>query len=200
MENNLVQFADIATMSHPSSKLNLVNHQSRELSQHIVYYLLKADHIVLNGHRTGNGHTVSMRNLITKDKGFQDAISTLETCCKDLKARHEREIEAQVDTLDISDNGLYREYQESCHQLMDEDVRWGRLTVLLFFTSVLAKRLYKEGKTSKIESLVGWQTSFLNDVAAQWILEHGGWVRVCVCVYVCVRVCVGGGYCMDCVS
>ncbi len=183
MDHTIVQFANITAMSQPNNELVLVKVQSKEISHHIVYYLLNEDGITLNGHRTGNGHSITMRNLIAKHNGFQDAISTLETCCKSLKARHQKEIEARVDTLEISDCQLYREYQDSCRALMDDDIRWGRITVLLFFTSVLAKRLYKEGKTSKIESLVGWQTSFLDDEISQWILEHGGWVSgVCVCV------------------
>ncbi len=39
-----------------------------------------------------------------------------------------------------------------------------------------------------IESLIGWQSTFLNDVTSQWILDHSGWVsdcNVCLCVFMC---------------
>ena len=93
------------------------------------------------------------------------------------------EIEGRVKTLDISHQQLYAEYQDSCSRLMVDDIKWGKIAVLLFFTSVLAKRLYEENKTPLIYSIVGWQTTFLHDFT-QWILEHGGWVRNCyMCIY-----------------
>lgn len=165
-------------MAHPS-ELSQVKRQNQLISYHMVYYLLKEDSIRLNGYSNGNGHSNHMKTLMVNDKGFKDAISTLETSCIDLKVKHLRELEELVKELDISDSKLYSDYRESCDRLMDDDVRWGRITVLFFFTSILAKRLYTEGKTNKIQSLVGWQTQFLDDVAAQWILEHGGWVSMC---------------------
>ena len=66
---------------------------------------------------------------------------------------------------------------------MVDDIKWGKIAVLLFFTSVLAKRLYEENKTPLIDSIIGWQTTFLHDFT-QWILEHGGWVRnCCICIF-----------------
>ncbi len=182
---NSLQIANITMAAHSNNELKQVQARTKLISHHMVYYLLKEDGIRLNGYVSGNGHTQHSRSQLTKDKGFNDAISTLETCCKDLKAKHQREIEERVTTLDISNSMLYMEYQESCSLLMDDDIKWGRITVLLFFTSVLAKRLYRENRTAMIESLVGWQSTFLNDVTSQWILDHGGWVsdckRVCVC-------------------
>ncbi len=188
------QITNIAMAHSNNDDLKQVKALTSLVSHHMVYFMLKEDSIRLNGYVSGNGHTTHMRSQLTKDKGFKDAISTLETCCKDLKAKHQREIEDRVKTLDISNSMLYMEYRESCSRLMDDDIRWGRITVLLFFTSVLAKRLYTENKAAMIESLVGWQTTFLNEITSQWILDHGGWVRDCnvfMCV-VCVKiVCVG---------
>ncbi len=91
-------------------------------------------------------------------------------------------INKKLKTLDISHQQLYAEYQDSCSRLMVDDIKWGKIAVLLFFTSVLAKRLYEENKTPLIDSIVGWQTTFLHNFT-QWILEHGGWVRDC-CMHV----------------
>ncbi len=118
----------------------------------------------------GRRDTPEMQLQPLCDKGFKDAILTLETCCKDLKLKHRQEIEGQVKMLDISHQLLYAEYQDSCSRLMTDEI-----AVLLFFTSVLAKRLYEENETPLIESVVGWQTTFLHDFT-QWILEHNAWL------------------------
>ncbi len=147
---------------------------------HLVDFMLKRDGIQL---KCNYSHAKLMRGLLEKDKGFKDAISTLETCCKILKLKHQQEIEGRVKTLDISHQKLYAEYQDSCSRLMVDNIKWGKIAVLLFFTSVLAKRLYEENKTPLIDSIVGWQTTFLQDFT-QWILEHGSWVRnCCMCIF-----------------
>ena len=66
---------------------------------HLVDFMLKEDGIQL---KYNYSHDKLMRGLLEKDKGFKDVISTLETCCKDLKLKHQQEIEGRVKTLDIS--------------------------------------------------------------------------------------------------
>ncbi|XP_064384398.1 bcl-2-like protein 1 isoform X2 [Halichondria panicea] len=158
-------------MAHSRDDLHQIKTQSSAISHHLVDFMLKRDGIQL---KCNYSHAKLMRGLLEKDKGFKDAISTLETCCTDLKLKHQQEIEGRVKTLDISHQQLYAEYQDSCSRLMVDDIKWGKIAVLLFFTSVLAKRLYEENKTPLIDSIVGWQTTFLHDFT-QWILEHGGW-------------------------
>ena len=162
-------------MAHSRDDLHQIKTQSSAVSHHLVDFMLKEDGIQL---KCNYSQAKLMRGLLEKDKGFKDGISTLETCCKDLKLKYQQEIEGRVKTLDISHQQLYAEYQDSCSRLMVDDIKWGKIAVLLFFTSVLAKRLYEENKTPLIDSIVGWQTTFLH-YFTQWILEHGGWVRDC---------------------
>ncbi|XP_064384396.1 bcl-2-like protein 1 [Halichondria panicea] len=158
-------------MAHSRDDLHQIKTQSSAISHHLVDFMLKEDRIQL---KCIYSHDKLMRGLLAKNKGFKDGILTLETCCKDLKLKHQQEIEGRVKTLDISHQQLYAEYQNSCSRLMVDDIKWGKIAVLLFFTSVLAKRLYEENKTPLIDSIVGWQTTFLHNFT-QWILEHGGW-------------------------
>ncbi len=163
-------------MAHSNNDLRQIKTQSHAISHHLVDFMLQEDGIHL---KCNYSHSKLMRSLLASDTGFKDAILTLETCCKDLKLKHQQEIEGQVKMLEISHQLLYAEYQDSCSKLMTKDMNWGKIAVLLFFTSILAKRLYEENKTPLIESVVGWQTTFLHDFT-QWILEHGGWVRYCM--------------------
>nr|CAB97205.1 BHP1 protein [Suberites domuncula] len=167
------------SMTHPDndSELILVMQQSACLSYHLTYYLLNQGGIKLNGY-AGNGRTSHTRNRLTNDKKFREAISTLESSCKQMKSKYQQEIEGLVKTLDISDTQLYTNFQHAANSLMDGDIRWGRIAVLFFFTSVLAKRLHKDGHSHQISSLIGWLTTFLNDNATSWILENGGWAAI----------------------
>ncbi len=148
-------------MAHSRDDLHQIKTQSSAISHHLVDFMLKRDRIQL---KCNYSHAKLMRGLLEKDKGFKDAISTLETCCTDLKLKHQQEIEGRVKTLDISHQQLYAEYQDSCSRLMVDDIKWGKIAVLLFFTSVLAKRLYEENKTPLIDSIVGWHA---DDISSQ---------------------------------
>lgn len=165
------------SMTEPDNCIETVRLQNAHVSYHITYYLLKESGIRLNGYATsGNGHSSRLKNQMLQDSSFRDAIETLETSCKQMKGKYQREIGGLVKTLDISDTQLYSNFQQSAVSLMDGDIRWGRIAVLVFFTSVLAERLHTEGQGNKINSLIGWLTTFLNENTSMWILEKGGWV------------------------
>ena len=167
------------SVAEPDDGIERIKVQNGYVSYHITYYLLKESGIRLNGYATsGNGNSSRLKNQMLRDSGVRDAIETLETSCKQMKTKYYTEIGEMVKTLDISDTQLYSSFQQSAVSLMDGDVRWGRIAVLVFFTSVLAERLHKERQGHKINSLIGWLTEFLNDNTSMWILEKGGWVSI----------------------
>ncbi len=84
-------------MAHSSDDLRQIRIQSRAISHHLVDFMLREDGIHLKCN-----YSKLMRSLLASDTGFKDAILTLETCCKDLKLKHQQEIESQVKMLDIS--------------------------------------------------------------------------------------------------
>ena len=175
-------------MSHPpNNELSQVKGQSAMIAQHMIYHLLREQGIRLNGYTAGNGHSTHIR--ISRERSVREAIATLETSCAEMRHKYIREIEGLVNTLDISETQVYPSFLESCTKLMDDDIRWGRIAVLFFFSSVLAERLHREGQVAKIESLVGWLTTFIDDNLSQWILEHGGWVSVRVLLLMRVYPC-----------
>ena len=99
-------------MAHLREDLHQIKTQSSAISHHLVDFILKRDGIQLKCNYS-HAKLIIMRGLLAKDKDFKDAISTLETCCKDLKLKHQQEIEGRVKTLDISHQQLYAEYQDS---------------------------------------------------------------------------------------
>ena len=155
------------------------------LSHHMVYYLLKEEGILLNGFRNG---APNRPNRLLNDEGFATAVVTIEKGCAAMKRRHSEEITELVRTLEISDARLHQNFLKAVHALMTDDIRWGRVVALFYFTSVLAERLYREGSAARIESLVGWLGLFLNETVVPWVSQQrGDWVSgimsVCCNVY-----------------
>ena len=122
---------------------------------------------------------------VINEAGFKEAVATLEKSCIMLKDAKEDEFGTLVATLDITDSQLYANYQRVSQHLMADEIRFGRIASLFFFTYVLSKRLHKEGRQREIKSVMDWLTAFLDDTIAPWLIQnHGGnWVRTVYIVY-----------------
>lgn len=161
---------------HEPREATRVQEKSAFLAHHMVYYMLNDAGIALNGFRD-SAHR--RPHVLLSEESFKTAVDTLEKTCKYMKRKHSDEISGLVRTLDISDAYLHQNFQKAAKMLMNDDIRWGRVASLFFFTSVLAERLYREGNASKIESLIGWLTVFLNDTVVPWVSQQrGDWVSV----------------------
>lgn len=114
---------------------------------------------------------------VINEPGFKEAVTTLEKGCQTLRETKEDEMTVLVGTLDITDSQLCANYQRVSEHLMFEEIRFGRIASLFFFTYVLSKRLHGEGR-QEIQSVVDWLTAFLNERIAPWLIKnHGGnWV------------------------
>ena len=137
--------------------------QNKYLAHHITKYLLRSD---------DHDPPLSLNHDVIDESGFKDAVVTLEKSCLVLKGSKEEEMERLVDTQ------LRTNYQKVLECLMVEDIQFGRIVSLFFFTYVLCKHLYQEGRQREVESVVDRLTAFLNDTISPWLIEnHGGnWV------------------------
>lgn len=181
MAKTLISSLSVADLD-PGADIKLQNYC---VSYHMTYYQLKEAGIRLNGYTATGAHSFSRIgcNKLMRDRTFRAAIDTLEKGCSQMRALYEAEMAELVRLLDLSDTQLYSNFQQAACQVINQDVNWGRIAALLFFTSVLAERLHNEGHTRKIESLIGWVTTYLNESASTWILENGGWVSECVLLH-----------------
>ena len=149
--------------------------QNAYLSYNTVKTLLKENN--MNGfHRTNRLHEYEVIN----EPGFKEATATLEKATRYLVDNKEGEMEKLVSTLDITDSQLHTNFQHVSNHLMAEDIRFGRISSLFFFTYVLSKRLHRAGRQREIESVIDWLAMFLNDVIAPWLIKNhrGDWVSI----------------------
>ena len=176
-----VEVPNVLLMSDPSPSCDQPSLQSRVKIQNaylactIIRDMLKSEN--MNGlHRLHDSRRFT--HEVINEPGFKEAVATLDKCCRYLKEKKESEMEVLVSTLDITDTQLCTNYQKIADHLMADDIKFGRVGSLFFFTFVLCKRLHIEGRQREIESVVDWLARFLDDKIAPWLIQnHGGkWV------------------------
>ena len=164
-------------MVSPSEQAQLgkLKKQNAYLAYTVTKKMLSAEG--LNGlHQKDNRFTHEVIN----ESGFKGAVETLEKSCMYLRKEKQFEMERLVGTLDITDSQLCTNVQRVSEHLMQDDVRFGRIGSLFFFTFVLCKRLYKEGRQREVDSVMDWLTAFLNERIAPWLIRNhkGEWVSL----------------------
>lgn len=110
--------------------------QNQYLAFNITKNLLKAAN--LNGLQRPESR---FTHEVINDPGFKDAMSTLEKTCLALRECREDEMGGLVSTLDITDAQLCANYKRVSDHLVMDEIRFGRITSLFYFTYILAKRL-----------------------------------------------------------
>ena len=153
------------------AQLKKLKMQNAFLSYKVLKVMLSADNL----HRQENRFTHEVIN----EPGFQGAVETLEKSCHCLKREKLDEMDNLVGTLDISDAHLYTSFLSVSKHLMQDDIRFGRIGSLFFFTYVLCRRLYSEGRQKEVDSVIDWLAAFLDDKIAPWLVKnhHGSWVN-----------------------
>lgn len=147
--------------------------ETAQLCRESIYTLLAEVHNVhLNGHTNG---------VVTPKFKTQDLLyvyRSLLAACHHFLKQHLLEIQNRVNSLDISDSFLYSSYHQVLNKMFeDQVVNWGRIIAMLCFTEALAFRVHTELMSPKaIESLIGWQATFIIESLQGWIIEHQGWV------------------------
>ena len=82
-------------------------------------------------------------------------------------------------TLDLSDEQFYSTYcLVAENSLGYPDISVGRIVSLITFTGLLASHLIQLGQECKVESLLGWERTFIHNKCQACIEGHGGWVSV----------------------
>ncbi len=94
-----------------------------------------------------------------------------------LRETKDDEMSGLVGTLDITDSQLCSNYHSVSEYIMAEEIRFGRIASLFFFTYALSKCLHGEGRQKETQSLVDWLTAFLNERIAPWLVQNhqGDW-------------------------
>ena len=115
---------------------------------------------------------------VINEPGFKDAVATIEKACLMLRDSKEDEMGSLVSTMDITDSQLCANFKKVSDHLMAEEIRFGRIVSLFFFTYVLAKRLHLEGRQREVKSTVEWLRDFLDEKISPWLMRHHGgkWV------------------------
>ncbi len=151
--------------------------QTAYMAHELVYYILSENGIRLNGYANGtNGPRPSRACL--NDPKFRKAFETWKSICLSLKEKHSKEITESVRTLDVGDEHLHGTFHEVLYNIIKDDIRWGRVAMLLVFTASLGIRLHQEGQQDKIAGLVAWLGLFLSENVHEWLRRHGGWVSM----------------------
>lgn len=150
--------------------------QTCYLAREVIHYILKEEGILLNGYASGS-HRPSNQPCITRPE-FKAAKEALQKACCFLKTHHRREVVELIGTLDTTDLQLNATFLRVVENMFDQrEITWNLIVSLFLFASSLAARLYNEGQQQKIESIIAWLATYITQYLAQWILDHGGWVR-----------------------
>lgn len=104
------------------------------------------------------------------------AVEALKTVLRGMLNEYGAEMRQICSTLEVSDEKFYSTYcavAENC--LGHPNINWGRIVSLMCFTGLLASHLIRRGQECKVESLLGWERTFISNKCHAWIEEHGGW-------------------------
>lgn len=107
---------------------------------------------------------------------------TLSTCVGEVLANCESPMQQLVNRLDLSRGVGHDKFASLADELFEAEngyiILWERIVTLFAFTWVLSKQL----KTNQIESSNNVSkilASYLNDKITPWILQQGGWIKIC---------------------
>ena len=156
--------------------------QTAYLSYEVTFFILKEAGIRMNGYASG-GRPPPTPSQALNEPSFVEAYEALKKGCMGLKERHEADMTGMVGALGISDSELCGSFHEVCSTIIEEDINWGRITSLFTFTGYLAIRLFREGKSNLIYSLIRWETGFISERILPWVQQHGGWVSFLALIY-----------------
>ena len=149
--------------------------QNAYLSYHLVRRNIIRSKVHVNGYLKNDEDLNTSAHLALENHRFQQAVKALEKANDEFMDRHKHEVMQLVKTLDISDSQLHAQFQKAAGQVIVDEIRWGRIASLFFFTSILAERLIIVGQGNKVKELVKWLSLFLNNHVSHWIKAQGGW-------------------------
>lgn len=112
------------------------------------------------------------------DLSFQKAVDAIKEATRLLLSDKGDEMRQLSTVLNTSDDQLYSSYQAMARSAIGSDIRWGRIVALMGFTGIMAARLAKEHEVEKVESLLGWERTFICENCYDWIEACGGWVSL----------------------
>ena len=161
-------------MSEPTTPGDLLKVQNHYLAFTVTNTLLRA----ANLHGLLRVPDSCHIHEIINEPSFKDAVLTLQNSCLLLSETEEDEMSSLVSTLDITDSRLCSNFKQVSDRLMSDQIRFGRIASLFFFTYVLAKRLHLEGRRREVTSVVEWLAAVLDEKISSWLMEHHGgkWV------------------------
>ncbi len=162
-------------MSHDGKK-EQISIQNRYLSFTVIVDMLKEDN--LNGlHRQTQKDSRFTHEVINKPE-FKDALCKLKDTIRHWKDKQEAEMDSMVGALNTTDTHLCSSYHTVANHLMADEINFGRIGSMFFFTYVLSKRLHRQGRQREIESVVDWLAVFLDEKITPWLLRNhnGQWV------------------------
>ena len=147
--------------------------QNAYLAHTVVCNLLRSDHLQ-------TPHGKHFAHEVISEPGFKDSVTTLEEACCYMKESCEAEVVTFVSQLDTSDPQICQTFQQVVNSLMDKEIKFGRIASLFFFTYLLCKRLYLEGKQGNIEHVVNCLSRFLDERVSPWLVEkhNGRWEAI----------------------
>ena len=146
--------------------------QNAYLAHTITCNLLRSDHFQ-------TPHSKHLAHEAISEPGFKEAVITLEEACRYMKESYEAEMVTFMSQLDISDQ-ICLTFQQVVNSVVDKEIKFGRIASLFFFTYLLCKRLYLEGKQGNIEEVVDCLSRFLDERMSPWLFEkhNGRWEAI----------------------
>ncbi|KAL5515528.1 hypothetical protein EMCRGX_G000705 [Ephydatia muelleri] len=107
------------------------------------------------------------------------ALEALKTMSGTMLKDYGSEMRPLCSTLDLSDEQFYSTYcLVAENSLGYPDISVGRIVSLMTFTGLLASHLIQLGQECKVESLLGWERTFIHNKCQAYIEGHGGWKSI----------------------
>jgi len=159
----------------------LLRVQNRYIVTSVIRQQLGEDGVTWLG---GHGRSPSLfTHEAIAERRIPDVVDTITGGCAALRRVATEEMDALIQTLDLSDTHINDSYMRVLKNMTDSGMNFGRIVSVFFFSYVLCKRLHKDGRHRLIESVVEWLMEYLNESINPWLESNhnGEWVSRLAC-------------------
>ena len=149
--------------------------QTYAMTWEVLHFVLKEEGICPSRYER------DLRNAtqVVDDFHFQKAVETAKEISKSLLNDNGDAMRQLSPVLYTSNDHLYRWYRDMAQSTLGSEICWGRIVALMTFTGIVAARLVEVGEIDMLESVLGWERTFLSEQCYDWITSCGGWVNRC---------------------
>jgi len=155
-----------------STKKDTLKNETTFISRGYITYRCQEQGVMIESSNT-SGYTPS--------KKIVDVLDKVKKLCIKYEKQYEDRMKACCDKLKSNRSNASRHFFDVAKELFSQNTKWEHVIILIAFSGRLAVDYIIRDMVECIEYLIGWLSIYLCDKLGDWILNHDGWVRHCMC-------------------